>query len=342
MEQTVTMLDEMCGNMAFVAPCICNWEPARLTPAGELKMKMITTWSTEELEVTSHFVGIPTKNMPNDFPDALMMTQYKTAICKLKGSTFERDLPVEVSNCMNMIERFKRRVHVDDKANEVTNRLVYANAITLMICAINGYFFRVEDRVLQDNDASDDDLVCGVSNRSKADYICYSLHGFLKPVAVIIETKAKFSWSGIAQLLGYYYRAATDHRKPGVAVLLSNEKIHIVCFPFCTQEGSLSNAICFGGINFVERLEVCLYMLAVITSASYSSDPPLVILDTKFLPVPKSFKFQIETEQDRCIDNLEKMVKDLQKELAKKSRDLDELKCRYMPMEVSIPHYPVK
>ena len=113
-------------------------------------------------------------------------------------------------------------------------------------------------------------------------------------------------WSSIAQLLGYYYRAATDHRKPGVAVLLSNEKIHIVSFLFCTQEGSLSNAICFGGINFVKQLEASLYMLAVITSASYSSDPPLIILNTKFLPVWKSFEFQIQTEQDRHIDNLEK------------------------------------
>ena len=43
-----------------------------------------------------------------------------------------------------------------------------------------------------------------------ADYICYSIHGGKRIVAVIIETKKKFSYNSIAQLLGYYYRVATD------------------------------------------------------------------------------------------------------------------------------------
>ena len=98
--------------------------------------------------------------------------------------------------------------------------------------------------MLQDNDASDEDLMCGISNRS-----------ILYMVFCNNETKEKFSWSSIAQLLGYYYRAATDHCKPGVAVLLSNEMIHIASFPFCTQEDSLSNDICFGGITFIELLD---------------------------------------------------------------------------------------
>lgn len=92
-----------------------------------------------------------------------MMTHYKDAICKLKGSTLERGLPVEVANCMNVIARLKQHICADnDRTNEATVRLVYANAITLMIYALNSHFFRVEERVLQDNGAFDDDLVCGV------------------------------------------------------------------------------------------------------------------------------------------------------------------------------------
>ena len=34
MEHTVTMFDEICGNMSFITPCICNWEPTRPSPVG--------------------------------------------------------------------------------------------------------------------------------------------------------------------------------------------------------------------------------------------------------------------------------------------------------------------
>ena len=77
---------------------------------------------------------------------------------------------------------------------KTTVRLAHANAITMMICALNDYFF--EDRSIGDNNnlSSHDDLVSGVSKGSIADYICYSVYGSLRPVVVIIETKKKFTW----------------------------------------------------------------------------------------------------------------------------------------------------
>ena len=210
-----------------------------------------------------------------------------------------------------------------------------------MICALNGYFFRVEERAIGDNNnlSNHDDLVSSVSNRSIADYVCYSIYGHVRPVIVIIETKTKFTWNGVAQLLGYYYRAATDHRKPGVAVLLTKEKLHVVSFPFHTDEGSLANAICFEGIHLSQDNDVTfsLYILAIITSVCYNSNPVKLPLEDKFLSIRKSFEFQIQTNQDRRLDDLEKRVIKLQKELNEKDRELAELKCRFVPLELSLP-----
>ena len=52
--------------------------------------------------------------------------------------------------------------------------------------------FKVEDRV------------------AIADYICYSVRGDRRIIAVIIEMKRKFSLHALAQLLGYYYRVLTN------------------------------------------------------------------------------------------------------------------------------------
>lgn len=45
---------------------------------------------------------------------------------------------------------------------------------------------------------------------SVADYICYSIHGGKRVVAVVIESKKNFTYNSLEQTFGYYYRAATN------------------------------------------------------------------------------------------------------------------------------------
>ena len=73
-----------------------------------------------------------------------------------------------------------------------------------------------------------------MSARSTADYVCYSIH--LSAVALIIETKKKFSMNALAQLLGYYYKMSTDILKPGMAILLTCMTVHVIIFSFSSEE----------------------------------------------------------------------------------------------------------
>ena len=190
-------------------------------------MEKITAWP--------HFVCINTSNIPG-FPSIkrFLVDHYDCTLANLQKTEFLKDLPVEVSNCVYAVNKFKRYT---EGGNEATLRLIYADAMSLMICCLNNYniMFKVEDRVVIDYDGSgddDDDIYQGVSEQSVADYICYSVHGDQRVVAVIIETKKRFTLNSLAQFIGYYFRVATNTYKPGICVLVTREAFHIVLFPF--------------------------------------------------------------------------------------------------------------
>lgn len=267
------LMSDACSEMLYIIPCERNWDSNHPQPAGSLTMKKITVWPQERefsSDVTSHFVCIDTTNIPG-FPNIKLslLNHYERVLDNLQKTEFIKDLPVEVSNCVSTVNKFKRyTVRVRD-ANEATLRLVYADAMSLMICSLNNYTFKVEDRVVTDCD--DDDICQGVSERSIADYICYSIHGDQRVVAVIIETKKRFTLNSLAQLLGYYYRVVTNLYKPGICVLVTRETFHVIIFPFySTTEGNLVNAICLKAIS-LEKLDMAMQLFAILTSSQYNT-----------------------------------------------------------------------
>ena len=134
-------------------------------------MKRISTWPEGE-----DFSDI-------GFPDVrkFLLPHYDSVMDKLQNSEFMKDLPVEVSNCVASVIRYSRYTEINvQQANEATLRFVYANPITVMICALNGYMFKVEERVVVSekcDEEDDDNLYQGVTKYSIADYICYSVRG---------------------------------------------------------------------------------------------------------------------------------------------------------------------
>ena len=173
-------MSDACSEMLYIIPCQRNWNSNHPQPAGSLTMEKITAWLQEEFssDVTSHFVCINTSNIPG-FPSikCFLVDHYDRTLANLQKTEFLKDLPVEVSNCVYAVNKFKRYTEGE---NEATFWLIYADAMSLMICSLNNYMFKVEDRVVTDYDGSgddDDDIYQGVSERSVADYICYLVHG---------------------------------------------------------------------------------------------------------------------------------------------------------------------
>lgn len=191
-----SLLSEACSTILYIVPYLQNWDASQPIPAGALKMKHVNAWPPEvrfKHEIQSHFVCIDTKDLPS-FPDMRtnILQHYQTVIRKLQCNEFVKNLPVETSNCMNTITKFRR--YVIDEENEATIRLLYANPVTLLICTMNGYMFKVEDRVIElaadDDDDDNVDLHSAISSRSVADHICYSIHGEKRIVAGLKQSES--------------------------------------------------------------------------------------------------------------------------------------------------------
>ena len=308
-------------------------------------MMMLQEWPGEAIPdyVDSNFIGVDASNMPSNFPliKEIIKNHLTKAAEKIRGTEFDKDFPVVLSNCVYSITRCKRyNLNLYDDiydVNEATVRLVWGNEIAMMICSMNNYLFRVEDKVCNhDEDMEIDDLTEGISARSTADYVCYSVLENMRAVAVIIESKRHFSLNAVAQLLGYYYRLPTDTRKPGVGILLTQTTINIVLFPF-HADGGLANAMCFSGlaINNTQQLELALNIVALITSAEHYTNPLRVPLVKHFIPIRKSFVLLILTEQERRMALYNRKVEKLEETIMKLKREVAELKCKFVPVTVT-------
>ena len=218
-----------------------------------------------------------------------------------------------------------------------------------MICTLNNYYFRVEERVSDDssgnsssgNSSASSDVTEGISERSIADFICYSVREGKKLVTVILETKQNFTTNGLAQLLGYFYRAGTSYHDIGLCLLLAKKSLHCILCPFGDESGTLTKSICLKPIQ-LQDLHGVLYLVAVITSSSFRRQS-LTVLQRKFLPIQKQFKFFIEYEEEKRtrelenkIKQLEQHVEKLEKECRRNKTGLAQLQCKYLPIQVNL------
>ena len=62
----------------------------------------------------------------------------------MEGTEFLRKLPYEVSSCITVVEKHNSYIETNEHMNEATVRMIYANALTYMMCALNNYYFRVD------------------------------------------------------------------------------------------------------------------------------------------------------------------------------------------------------
>lgn len=183
----------------------------------------------------------------------------------------------------------------------------------------------------------DEDNALEVSVRSTADYVCYFIQEQFSAVALVIETKKKFSLNALAQLLGYYYRMSTDILKPDMAILLTPTTAYVVIFPFSLEDcGSVANAVCLKGMKLTD-MESVLKVLALITSQESYCNPVKIPLPDRFLPIRKRFELIIKTDEDRKVEMLEEKLSQLEKENKEHKKTIAELRCRYVPVNVSIP-----
>lgn len=215
--------------------------------------------------------------------------------------------------------------------NEATVRVLYANAIVYMISTLNNYYFRVEHRFISDDNDSSTELSQGISVNSVADYVCYSVHEGKKLVTVVLETKQKFNINALAQLLGYYFRAVTSYKTIGVSLLLTKQSLHCILCPFGDEYGTLVNALCVKEIKLKDSYSL-LYLLAILTSSCFAAQP-LICLEERFLPLRKGLQFFVECEQTK---NFEDTVKYLKARLKELDKEVAELKCRYLPVQVKV------
>ena len=119
----------------------------------------------------------------------------------------------------------------------------------------------------------------------------------------------------------------------------------MLIFPFYSTLGNLVNAICLNDIS-LKKLDCACELLAVLTTVDFNSFQP-VMLTQKFLPLRKSFQYQIEAEQDQRLAEQEHRLRELEKEQGKRIRELEnivlehkkeiaKLKSRYLPVSVDI------
>ena len=259
LKESIGMFSEACQRIFYVAPNL----PAMIgpVPASSLRLSTLDKWPEgSHLDMSKgHFAAVKLDNI-NDFPlNKGMVTSWYEKIVKEPHRQFAEMVRVEVLTCAKDV--FKNlRILRGSTDNEAEMRFAYGNPIVTMLCSIHGYFLGVEDKLRtpkigttrRDSMASANK----VTEKSTADYICYTLHHTsTKLAAVIIETKTDFNYTpnAIAQLMGYYLRACKKEDEHSVAILLTETKVHLLLFPFTTGYVSCVNAIWLQSIEFSEN-----------------------------------------------------------------------------------------
>ena len=93
------------------------------------------------------------------------------------------------------------------------------------------------------------------------------------------------------------------------------------------------NAICLKPMEFNDMYTM-LYLIGIITSINFSRQSMAVALDERFLPLSKAFQFCIQTEEEKRLEHLEVLLRQCRRELAV-------LKCRYLPVKVTVAAHQV-
>lgn len=156
--------------------------------------------------------------------------------------------------------------------NKASIRILYGNPIITMICAFNGYRYRVKDKMFQLRPADiKTNMEKSVTQKSTADYICFHVHNGFCLAAVLIETKVQraVNMNTVAQLIGYYVRSPSISL---ICFVLTETHLHVVLFPFLDpgDPGTcLVNAIWLKSLACMNDLSASLYLITLLTHKDF-------------------------------------------------------------------------
>lgn len=330
----------MTSDLTYIVPLCDNWKPDNPIRAGNLKLTC-SNWAAKDA-VNSHFMAVKLNSTDpgmKGFPlnACFLKGSYRKTTHHLKQSpSFEKILKVEVASCITKMNLVDRYMDSTSKVNEASVRMLAANEITLMMCAVHGFTFRVEDKMLTLDMIDEEDggiLASLVTPRSTMDYICFSVHSNFSLAAVLLETRISYHHNALAQLIGYYIRCCANIWRPGVCILLTSDSIYIVLFPFCSKSKiPLVNAICLKPIDYKRNLEQALKLLAIIVHQHFN--PQMVLED--YLPVEKGLCFEIETYEKTRLRQLEDDLKEMKKGYEQLQDEVAKLKCKVVPVSIKL------
>ena len=170
--------------------------------------------------------------------------------------------------------------------NEAEVRFAYADALVMMLHEAFEYSIDLEDTI------SESQPTVNISNKSKADYVCWVIRSrHVEVCVVVLETKhVENIKDAIAQTLGYYLKSKKEQgdSQPGVAILLNeyNGKVTIKCFlfPYEKDGSKLVQALMLpeftydGSFNFIKSQFVeFVYIMCMTDSKSERLEPLLRI-----------------------------------------------------------------
>lgn len=217
--------------------------------------------------------------------------------------------------------------------NEANTRMIYANPIVLMICALHQYTYWVEDKMVG---YEDDEMTLekGITMKSTADYICFDVYDGVRLAVVLLEMKVQSSLKAksIAQVMGCFIRSHSV--KPAVCFVLTEQTLNVVLFPFVdpsSPEFCLVNAVWLKLVNYSRNIIGILYLLGVLTHRQFQCILPL---DSKLAVYHTGYQYVIKSAYDDRITRLEeelrekdKRMKDIEKQHKAMETDLLKLKA---------------
>ena len=167
----------MASEMMYIVPNTSKWERFEPKSASKLTMEGIK-WSDDgnvvSLSIKSDFAYVNTMGIPN-FPliSTFLTEGLMTFSHKIKQTSFIEDLEVEVATCIMYMSKARRYSVGDESVNEALVQMVYGNPIVFMLCGLQRYWFRLEDKMYGPEDADEGILEKSVTEKSMANFYPY-------------------------------------------------------------------------------------------------------------------------------------------------------------------------
>lgn len=277
-------------------------------------------------------------------------------------------------------EVFKNKSRLQEMSNEADVRYAICNPIMNMVCDIMNYKLKLEVIVKdceivkeEEEEIVDMEIMAGeffsciekmstsatsatsatsrrsiggtMSKQNKADYAVYALHSNgRRKIVAIVDAKYKLGLHAIAQVIGYYAAFNIDADLNPIAMVISQDFIQFVIFPFRDKDQPLINAVSLDHIYLWEEENVLNRNLLKLLLAFLKEDSGVQRVGLSADSIPAHARIQknritkcvVEDEKTllhKVIEDRDKVIKDRDKTIAaltadigNKAKEISELK----------------